>query len=85
MNEYWSDIASALEDVLDTEPVNMRGLRAMIVQAIVELRALKQANEIKANPTVLEMLSSNCLGCVDRNQGKPFSWARPHSCADESV
>lgn len=66
---YWDDIASALEDVLETEPVNMPGLKAMIIQAIAELRALKQGTAIKANPAVLEYIQS-CAGTDD----DPLCW-----------
>ena len=61
MNEQYSDdIASALEESLGIEPVNMPRLRILILQAIVELRALKQATAIKANP-VLEALNGPSL------------------------
>ena len=31
---------------------------------------------------VVERGVSSCAGCQDRNDGKPFSWDRPHICAD---
>lgn len=31
---------------------------------------------------VRERQTSDCAGCQDRNDGKPFSWNRPHICAD---
>ena len=64
MNEYWSDIASALEAMLEV-PSMPKGLKPMIVQAIVELRALKQAHEIKADPAVLEMLKTGVYKPLD--------------------
>lgn len=33
-------------------------------------------------PAVVERGVSSCAGCQDRNDGKPFSWDRPHICAD---